>query len=153
MLERVGLKPKLDVLKHHEWWSKTYIPLLDKPPEEQDWDVYIYIMRDWYGHTGASWMPYYGIEESNMRWIEYDPVYERMFKEMATTVDRGAQEEKIREMVRHVYDKVYDLAIYSPLSLYAVNKEVNFVPYKFGWLRFMETSVTDSHWSIRGEKE
>jgi hypothetical protein len=35
--------------------------------------------------------------------------------------------------------------------LYAVNKEVNFVPQKFGFLRLKETSVTDRHWSISGK--
>jgi hypothetical protein len=46
-----------------------------------------------------------------------------------------------------------DLFIYSPLSLYAVNKEVDFVPQKSVFLRLKETSVTDKHWSIRGKNQ
>ena len=57
--------------------------------------------------------------------------------------------EKMQEMERYVYNNAYFLFIYSPLSLYAVNKEVNFVPQKDGWLRFKEASVTDKHWSLR----
>ncbi len=67
---------------------------------------------------------------------------------MARTVDPAAQEEKIRQMVKYLYDRAYVLFIYSPLSLYAVNKEVNFVPQKFRTIRLKETSVTDNHWSI-----
>jgi ABC-type transport system substrate-binding protein len=74
-----------------------------------------------------------------------------MWKDMARTVDTKAQEEKIRKMVQYLHDGAYSLNIYSPLSLYAVNKEVNFVPQKYQWLRLMETSVTDNHWSVRGE--
>ena len=45
------------------------------------------------------------------------------------------------------------LFIYSPLTLYAVNKEVDFVLQKDTFLRPMDTSVTDDHWSVREEKK
>ncbi len=93
------------------------------------------------------------IEESDFRWIEYDPIYEEMWKDMARTVDPKAQEEKIRQMVQYVYERAHVLSIYSPLSLYAVNKEVNFVPQKDRYLRLKETSVTDNHWSIGAGKK
>jgi len=70
---------------------------------------------------------------------------------MARTVDAEAQEEKIRGMVQYVYGRDYALFIYSPLSLYAVNKEVNLVPQKFSLARLKETSATDNHWSIRAK--
>ena len=86
-----------------------------------------------------------------MRWIQYDPVYERMWKDMTRTVDPGPHEEKLQEMIRYVYDRAYRIFIYSPLMLYAVNSEVDFVPYKFGYFRFKETSVTENHWSLRAK--
>ena len=110
-------------------------------------------LHDAYGHTGAILLTYPFIEQSNIRWIDYDPVYEKMWKEMASTVDREAQEEIMRQMAQYIYDRAYNLFIYSPLTLYAVNKEVNFVPQKSMLLRLKETSVTDNHWSIRGEKK
>jgi ABC-type transport system substrate-binding protein len=88
-----------------------------------------------------------------MRWNEYDPLYEEMWKDMGTTVDSKAQEEKIREMVKYLYDRVFLIFIYSPLTLYAANKEVSFVPEKFQILRLKETSVTHNHWSVRAEKK
>lgn len=75
-----------------------------------------------------------------------------MWEDMARTVDRNAQEEKIRQMVQHAYDRVHWVFIYSPLTLYAVNKAVNFVPQKNEYLRLKETSVIDNHSSVTGEK-
>jgi peptide/nickel transport system substrate-binding protein len=68
-------------------------------------------------------------------------------------VDDKAQEKIIRQMVQYLFDHAYALFIYCPITLYAVNKEVDFVPYKSGWLRLKETSVTDNHWSIREENQ
>jgi len=152
MAERIGLNASFDVLPWPEYQRKIYVPLLDKPPEEQDWDIAIWTSRDIFGNTGATFLSYGFIEESDYRWIEYDPVYEEMWKEMARTVDTEAQEVKIRQMVQYLYDRAHAVFIYSPLTLYAVNKEVNFVPQKFHFLRLKETSVTDNHWSVRGEK-
>ena len=98
-------------------------------------------------------MPWYLVEESDWRWVEYDPVYEEMWKEMARTVDPETQEQQLRQMVQYVFDHAYALFIYSPLTLYAANKEVNFVPFKDGYLNLKETSVTDNHWSVRAEKK
>jgi len=153
MLERIGLKATFEILTVPEMWQKTTISLLDKPPEEQDWDLSIYSLEDWYGHVGVSFLLYCFLEMSGSRWIEYDPVYEEMWNDMISAVDREVQEEKIRQMVQYVYDRAYALFIYSPLRLYAANKEVNFVPFKEGFLNLRETSVTDSHWSVRGEKK
>jgi peptide/nickel transport system substrate-binding protein len=153
MMERIGLKVKFEVLSWTEFVQKYYISLLDMPPKEQDWDMAITSEHDWYGHTGASFLALSFLEESDFRWIEYDPFYEDMWKEMARTVNTEVQEEKIRQMVQYVYDRAYLLFIYSPLMLYAVNKEVNFLPQKSQVLRLKETSVTDKHWSIRGEKK
>jgi len=154
MMERIGLKVELKVVTFPEYWRTAwYIPLLGKPPEETDWDMGIDCLHDAYGHTGAILLTYPFIEKSNIRWTEYDPLYEKMWKEMASTVDREAQEEIMRQMAQYVYDQAYNLFIYAPLTLYAVNKEVNFVPQKSMLLRLKETSVTDNHWSIRAEKK
>jgi len=153
MLERIGLKVRFDVLTWPEYLRKTYIPVLDKPPKEQDWDMAFYSQFDPYGHPGASFLVFGSLEESDMRWIEYDTVYEEMWKDMAMTVDTEAQEEKIRQLVQYIHDRAYHVFVYSPLMLYAVNKEVNFVPQKRQHLRLKETSVTDNHRSVRAETE
>jgi peptide/nickel transport system substrate-binding protein len=153
MLERIGLKASFDILTTPQLTKKTYIPLLDRPPEEQDWDLRIFRNVDWFGHSGLSFLTFGFVDMSNQRWIERDPVYEKMWNDMIKTVDDERQEKQIRQMVQYLYDRAHALFIYSPLSLYAVNKEVNFVPFKNGWLNLKETSVTDNHWSVREEKK
>jgi len=152
MMERIGLKATFEILTVPKFWQKVFISLLDKPPEEQDWDFYITTVGD-AGHVGASFLLYGYLEMSGTRWIEYDPVYEKMWDDMISTLDRDVQEEKIRQMAQYLYDRAYALSIYSPLTLYAVNRDVNFVPFKEGFLNLRETSVTDNHWSVRGEKK
>ena len=152
MLERIGLKVALDVFTRPEFLKRVYVPLLDKAYEEQDWDIAIAHWHDLYGHTGATLLAFGLIEKSDFRFTDYDKVYEEMWKDMARTVDIERQEKKLRQMERYVYERADALFIYSPVTLFAVNKEVQFVPQKFGHLRLKETSVTENHWSLRGKE-
>jgi peptide/nickel transport system substrate-binding protein len=151
MLDRIGLKVMVDVLSISDLYRKYYIPRLDKPPEEQTWDIILWQVTDWYGHSVATFLTFGFLEESGMRWMEYDQNFEDMWKDISMTVDRNMQQKKIRGAVEYLYDRAHALFIYSPLSLYAVNREVNFVPQKFEVLRLKETSVTENHWSLRGK--
>jgi peptide/nickel transport system substrate-binding protein len=149
MLERIGFQVTVNVLTFSGFLEKIYIPHLDRPPEQQDWDLAVHYMWDWAGHTAASMLALGFLDESYFRWTEYDSVYEEMWKDMVRTVDTEAHEEKIRRMTQYLYEQAHALFLYSPISLYAVNKGVNFVPQKHGFLRLKETSVTDRHWSLR----
>ena len=151
MLERIGLRVAVEILTYPELMRKTYLPMLDKPAEEQEWDIVIFGPADLWGHAAASLLVWETDEGEYWRWIEYDPIYEDMWKKMARTVDKQAQEQKIQEMVQYYYDQALHLFIYSPLALYAINKDVDFIPYKSQFLRLKETSVTDNHWSVRGK--
>jgi ABC-type transport system substrate-binding protein len=124
---------------------------MDKPAEEQEWDVSVCYNIDSYGHSGTTHLVFPDLDASGSRWCEYDAAYEKMWKDMARTVDEAAQDEKMRQMEQYLYDRAYAVYIYSPLNLYAVNKEVNFVPQKSLILRLKETSVTDNHWSVRSQ--
>jgi peptide/nickel transport system substrate-binding protein len=150
MYERIGLRVKLDVYPWPVWLRKVWIAP-GKSAEEQEWDVSVCYNSDMYGHSGAAHLVYPLLDATGIRWIEYDPVYEKMWKDMARTVDEEAQDEKMRKMEQYIYDRAYAVFIYSPLNLYAVNKAVNFVPQKFTALRLKETSVTDNHWSVRSK--
>jgi ABC-type transport system substrate-binding protein len=152
MYERIGLKVKLEVYSYPDWLRKVWTPS-DKEAEAQEWDVSVCYNVDGIGHSGAAHLVYPFLDLSEIRWIEYDPVYEKMWKDMATTVDEAAQDEKMRQLEQYVYDRAYAVFIYSPLNLYAVNKAVNFVPQKAAVLRLKETSVADNHWSVRSSAE
>jgi peptide/nickel transport system substrate-binding protein len=152
MYERIGLKVKLEVFPWPVWLRKVLCPT-EKLALEQEWDVSVCYNNDQYGHSGAAHLVYPYLEGSGIRWIEYDPVFEKMWKDMAGTVDEKAQDEKMRQMEQYIYDRAYAVFIYSPLNLYAVNKEVSFVPQKFLSLRLKETSVSKNHWSVRSKGE
>jgi peptide/nickel transport system substrate-binding protein len=152
MLERIGLKAKLEVLSLPQFAAKLLVILMDKPPEEQEWDITIGHYENAWGHPEML-LGFELLEGAVIPCMEIDPVYQEMWKEMARTVSRGAREAKVRELYHYMYDRAYRVAIYSPLSLYAVNKEVNLVPYKSSRLNLKETSVTDNHWSVREENQ
>ena len=151
MLERVGIRTKREILPMPALWRRVYGPLLRKPAEEQDWDISMWYWFDLFGHTGATFLTAGFSDGSDLRWIKYDHAFEKMWKDMAMTIDTKVQEEKIRQMVKRIYDDSYAIFLYSPMSLYAVNRDVNFVPHASCTLRLKETSVTDNHWSVRGE--
>jgi ABC-type transport system substrate-binding protein len=151
MLQRIGLTVERDITTHAKLIRKIHIPTLGKPPEEQDWDIALFYINDWFANPGIIFSTVGLTENMNYRWIEYDSVYENMWTDTARTAAPTAQQEKIRKMEQYIYDQAYFLFIYTPLSLYAVNKEVNFIPEKFGFIRLKEASVTENHWSIRGK--
>ena len=152
MLERIGLKVKLEVMSYPEWLQKVWVRS-EKDAQAQEWDVSVCYNGDVYGHSGLAHLTYPYLDSSQVRWIVYDPTYESMWKDMARTVDEAAQDEKMRQLEQYVYDRAYAIFIYSPLNLYAVNKAVNFVPQKDQALRLKETSVADNHWSVRSSAE
>ena len=148
MYERIGLKVELEVFTFRDWVFKVLTPTEEKARKE-DWDVSVCYNNDSFGHSAVAHLMYPFLEASSIRWIEYDQVYEDMWKDMVKTVDQKKQDEKMRKIEAYIYDRAYAVFIYSPLNLYAVNKEVNFVPQKFLRLRLKETSVSDNHWSVR----
>jgi len=148
MYERIGLNVELQVFTHRDWGLKVWTPSEEKAQKE-DWDVSVCYNNDYFGHSGMAHLVYPYLEASGVRWIVDDQVYEDMWHDMAGTVDEKKQDEKIQQIEAYIYDRAYAVFIYSPLNLYAVNKEVNFIPQKSLYLRLKETSVTDNHWSVR----
>jgi peptide/nickel transport system substrate-binding protein len=149
MYERIGLKVKLEVFPYHVWFRKVWCPT-EELAQKQEWDVSVCYNNDWHGHSATAHLGVPYVESTGLRWIEHDPVYENMWRDMVRTVDEAAQDEKMRQMEKYVYDRAYAVFFYSPLNLYAVNKDVNFVSQK-SFLRLKETSVTDNHWSLRSK--
>jgi ABC-type transport system substrate-binding protein len=148
MYERVGFKVELEVLPYAAH-SRKVLAQSDQMAQKQDWDISVCYNTDFFGHSGMSHLIWPFLDSSGMRWIELDPVYENLWNDMAHTLDEKEQDQKIRKLEQYLYDQVYAVFIYSPLTLYAVNKEVEFVPQPFMILRLKETAVKDNHWSVR----
>ena len=81
-------------------------------------------------------------------WAVEQPALRQLYQQMLRTVDSDKQRAIFQQMERHARDEAYVLFLYNPVQLYAVNKGVQFVPYVAG-LNFVDSSVTDQHWSVR----
>jgi peptide/nickel transport system substrate-binding protein len=90
-------------------------------------------------------------EFSDTRWAEFDETYENTLKDLGTTVIADEQRQKLQQMEKYLYDQALAVFIYSPFTLFAVNRAVDFVPQRSEWLRLKDTSVTKNHWSRGGK--
>lgn len=80
------------------------------------------------------------------------PEFNRLYSEMAAQID-GQKLVKIAEQIdRYVFDEALALFLCAPQALYAVNKHVNFGPYRTTF-ELAETEVDEQHWSRRAMKE
>jgi ABC-type transport system substrate-binding protein len=148
MLEQVGLQVELQILDPVVYNQKTFLGHLDQPPEQQAWDIALTYWRDVVNfpviepfHTFALGGPW--------DWVTEEPELGQLYEQVLSTVDREKQQELIRQMERHTSEQAYFLFLYNPIQLFAVNKAVEFVPYRTSILMLHETSVTDQHWSVR----
>lgn len=74
------------------------------------------------------------------------PQFESLFKAMAMQTDREELLEKAKEIDRYVYEESLVLSICAPHDLYAVNKHVDFKPYRTSF-ELVDTEVDERHWS------
>jgi peptide/nickel transport system substrate-binding protein len=80
------------------------------------------------------------------------PEFNKLYAEMAAQIE-GQQLVKVAEQIdRYVYDEALALFLCAPQALYAVNKHVNFGPYRTTF-ELAETEVDEEHWSRRSVRE
>jgi ABC-type transport system substrate-binding protein len=149
MLEPVGFKVDLQILDPGTFNQKTYLSHLDRPAEQQVWDIALFP-----GGVNVENFPvfevyHYFALDGPQDWVIEQPELRRLYEQVLHTVDREKQQGLIRQMERHTAEHAYFLFLYNPIKLYAVNKAVEFVPYVSGVLKLDQISVTDQHWSVR----
>ncbi len=80
------------------------------------------------------------------------PEFNKLYEEMSAQID-GLKLVKVAEQIdSYVYDEALALFLCAPQALYAVNKHVNFGPYRTTF-ELAETEVDEEHWSRRGIRE
>ena len=92
--------------------------------------------REYFGNNGA------------FRTGPVIPEFQQLFKRMAAETDREKLLELSKKIDEYVYEEALGLFLCSPQELYAVNRHVNFIPYRTTF-ELAETSVSESHWSLR----
>ena len=76
------------------------------------------------------------------------PKFDKLYADMVTQID-GQKLVKVAEQIdRYVFDEALALFLCAPQALYAVNKHVNFGPYRTTF-ELAETEVDEQHWSRR----
>ena len=94
--------------------------------QQQDWDISVCYNTDFFGHSGMSHLIWPFLDSSGMRWIELDPIYEWMEGHGRHVGCRRLRTKNPDSSSSTYTTSAYVVFIYSPLTLYAVNKEVEF---------------------------
>ena len=147
MLVQAGFKVDLEILDTAEGFNKTFFSSLDRPAEEQTWDIDLTSDTDYVNF--AVYFPYqsYAVGGGG-HWLGSPPTLKRLDYEALSTVDPERQKALIRQMERHTHEQAYFLFLYSPIQVYAVNRNVKFVPYATTILNLGEAAPTAEHWSL-----
>ena len=148
MLEQAGFTVERQMLDATVYNQKTRLPELDQPAEQQAWDIALTSWRDAVKFPAIQPYHLFALGGPN-DWVLEAPELQRLHAQVLRAVDREQQEALIRQMERHTREQAYFLFLYNPITLYAVNKAVDFVPYVSTRLNLAETSVTEQHWSVR----
>jgi peptide/nickel transport system substrate-binding protein len=98
---------------------------------------------EWEFHSGAPFQcaPDWLIAPLNM-----------IYQELLRTKDREKRFQIYKRANEYIADQALWVFTMAPLTLYGVNEEVEFVPQVSQYLYLDYSSVTDSHWSVRGER-
>jgi peptide/nickel transport system substrate-binding protein len=99
---------------------------------------------EWFFHSGTPWQT---VSDFLM-----DPL-NRMYHQILRTRDRDKRFEIYKRANEYIADQALWVSTMAPLTLYGVNEEVEFVPQVSQYLYLDYSSVTDKHWSVRGEKK
>jgi peptide/nickel transport system substrate-binding protein len=146
MLDQAGFKTTLQILDVTVYTQKTLLSHLDQPAEKQSWDIALtrgfgsfplFDLYHWYAIDGAD------------DWVVEQPELRKLYGQGLRTIDPAKQEDVLRQMERHTHEQAYFLFLYHAITLYAVNRNVQFVPYAISWTRLADSSLTDQHWSLR----
>jgi len=97
-----------------------------------------FVHREFFGHDGA------------FRAGPPDPEFDRIFAELARTIDVDRSRALAEQIDRYVYEQSKALFLCAPNALYAVNRHVDFKAYR-ATFELADTDVSAEHWSRQDE--
>jgi peptide/nickel transport system substrate-binding protein len=151
MLAQGGFTVEHHVLDASAYTRRTVLSHLDHPPALQTWDIALSSGSD-LANFPVFQLYHWFLLDGQDDWVVEEPELRRLYKRALGSVDRAQQQALIQQMERYTAEQAYLLFLYNPIPLYAVNKDVQFVPYVNGALNLVDTSVTAQHWSVRQQK-
>jgi ABC-type transport system substrate-binding protein len=148
MLEHTGFQVALQILDPAAYNRQTLMSHLERAPEQHTWDIALMTHLDIQNFPVFNLYHWFALD-GPYDWVQEQPKLRQLYEQALRTVDRDRQQALIRQMERHTHDQAYFLFLYNPITLYAVNKAVGFMPYVSTILKLDETGVTEQHWSVR----
>ena len=147
-LRKVGVKLEFDITdSEKDIFGQLLTTNAGKNTKE--WDLLVWGCDDWYyQHPWSAFLVY----RTHNYWstIFPDPVLDGyvddMFKAEVGTDEFTAVCGKI---MHHVYDNAYMLFVPAPNQVLAVNKNVNYKPYKMACMPLWDIMVNSNHWSVK----
>jgi peptide/nickel transport system substrate-binding protein len=113
------------------------------------WDLLAWGCDDWYYmHPWSAFLVY----RTHNYWstIFPDPVLDGYIDEMfGAEVGTDNFTAVCVKIMKHVYDNGYMLFVPAPNKVLAVNKNVNYRPYKMACIPLWDITVNSSHWSVK----
>ncbi|NIN52035.1 MAG: hypothetical protein GTO23_02550 [Nitrososphaeria archaeon] len=99
---------------------------------------------EWHFHAGAPF-------QTSPDWLGVP--LDRIYSQLLRTKDREKRFQIYKRANEYIADQALWVFTMAPLGLYGVNEEVEFVPQLSQYLYLDYSSVTDNHWSVRGERK
>lgn len=132
--------------------KKVYDLLLSNNQTIQDWDILSQNSIDWYGRH--PWLTFFNYQEGNPWSFVRDDAVMQTYISQFFRLEQGSEAfnalcRKIRQRAK---EEAYMLFVPIPNNVFAMNKELVFKPLGIGMQPFWKASVTNQHWSIRGDK-
>ena len=118
-----------------DWWLTIF-------SEPAMWPELMAGLLEWTLHSGAAW-------QTVPAWL-MEPL-DRMYHEVRKTKERGERFQIYKKANDYIADYALKVFTVAPLSLYGVNKELNFVPQVSQYLYLDYSYVSENHCSLRGK--
>ena len=147
MLGQVGFQVTRQVLERPAYDRRFDLDSLEGPPERQTWDLALATWasdRDFplfgvYHHFGVYGRYSWGLQD----------VLRPQYDQVLSAVDRDRQGRFLRQLERYISEQAHFLFLYSPITLWAVNRAVRFAPHADPWVIGVDLALTDQHWSVQ----
>lgn len=153
MLSEAGFIPEFVPLRIDELVQKFWLFNLDRPIEEQDWDLCFVWAPDFAHHAYFDVYKRYFDKDGYIRWIETDDDLQQLIDRAGQETDEARQDLLLRQCEALVHRKAYVFNLFFYTNPFAVNEKI-LVPPGLKDLRFLlrEIELAPGHWSLRHDK-
>ncbi|QDF67020.1 ABC transporter substrate-binding protein [Shewanella sp. SNU WT4] len=115
----------------------------------QAWDLLVWGDDDWYfNHPWSAFLVYR--THNNWSTIFPDPKLDGYIDDMfKASINTPEFTDVSKNIMHHVYDNAYMLFVPAPNNVFAVNRHVEYSPYKMASIPLWEIELSSQHWSIK----